>query len=239
MKAGVWAPIGSVALAAVSSACCWMPIVTIGLGLGAGGAAVMLEGYRWVFLGVASVLLGLGFHLNYRREAPCAPDGSCLPRRPLLRLINRTILWGSAILVAIFALFPELRSAISGGAPPNVEASLPESTVVLEVAGMTCAACEAPVEQALRAAHGVREAHADAASGRVTLSLDRGATPNDSLLQSRLKAVGYRLLRREPNPVAPASPRRLIRLSADGRELRDAFNHDVGSARLVALLSPT
>jgi len=160
VRTGAWASNGSVAMAAASSACCWLPLVAAALGLGAGGAAAVLERYRWVFLGVASVLLCFGYYLNYRREEPCVSDGSCPPQRSRLRMINRILLWSSAALVVIFALLPELRAA---------------------------ACCQ---------------------------------------------------LRRVPIPATRPS-RPLSRLSRDGRELRDAFNRDVGSVRLVALLSPT
>ena len=227
-------------MAAASSACCWLPLVTVGLGLGAGGAAAMLERYRWAFLGAAAVLPGIGFYLNYRREDRCAPDGACPPPRPLLRTANRVVLWTSALLVAVFALFPHITSSISSGARAGTAAPPPDSsTIVLNVGGMTCATCEAPVEQALRTVKGVRGVHADATSGRVTLTLDGSAAPNDSLMHSSLEAAGYQLLRRASATTASGSPRSLIRLSADGHELRAAFNRDVGSVRLVALLSPT
>jgi hypothetical protein len=155
---GIWAPLGSVAMAAVSTACCWLPLVTVALGLGAGGAAAIFDPYRWVFLGLASVLLALGFYFNYRRDAHCDPDGSCPPERRRLRAVNRVVLWSSSVLVVTFGLFPELTAIISERTPPR------DSTTSW------------------------------------------------------------------PWP---------IRLSDDAHELRDAFNHDVGSVRLVTLLSPT
>lgn len=197
MKVGVWASIGSVVIAASSSACCWLPLLTVGLGLGAGSAAVALDRYRGLFLGAAAVLLGVGFYLNYRRETPCGPDGTCAPSRPLLRTFNRAVLWCSAALVAVFAFFPELTSAVPNKRAPEAGPGSPDSTmVVLDVGGMTCEACEAPVEQALSSLSGVRAVHADAVSGRVSLSLEPGADPADSLLGSKLAGAGYRLLRR-------------------------------------------
>ena len=195
MKAGGWAAIGSVAVAAASSACCWLPLLTVGLGFGAGGAAVALDRFRWTFLGAAALLLGVGFYLNYRREAHCAPDGSCLPQRPLLRTINRVVLWCSAILVAVFASFPELSSAVANGRGPGAgHGPVSPRIIVLEVGGMTCEACEVPVERALEVVSGIRSVRADAALGRVTLAVDSGAVLEDSLLRSRLTAAGYRLL---------------------------------------------
>jgi copper chaperone CopZ len=196
VKARVWTVAGSVVMAAVSSACCWLPLATLGLGLGAGGAAAALDRYRWLFLGVAAALLGVGFYLNYRRGADCAPDGTCPPRRPLLRSLNRVVLWISAALVASFAVFPEIASVtLRGGRPSAASSSLDSTIIVLQVGGMSCAACEAPVEQALASVRGVRAVRADAGSGQVKLTLDHGAAPSDSLMNVKLAAAGYRLLR--------------------------------------------
>lgn len=196
MKARVWTVAGSVVMAAASSACCWLPLVTVGVGVGAGGAAAVLDRYRWVLLGVAVALLGVGFYLNYRRRADCAPEGSCPPRRPWSRSLNRAALWVSAALVASFAVFPEIATVTSRGSRPSAVSNSSDSTiVVLQVGGMSCAACEAPVEQALGSMTGVRAVHADAASGRVLLTVEHGEEPSDSLMSSKLVAAGYRLLR--------------------------------------------
>ncbi len=196
MKARVWTVAGSVVVAAVSSACCWLPLVTVGLGLGAGGAAAALDRYRWLFLGVAAALLGVGFYLNYRRGADCAPDGSCPPRRPWFRSLNRAALWVSAAFVVGFAMFPEIAAVTSRGSRPSeVSSSSDSAIVVLRVGGMSCAACEAPVEQALGSMTGVRAVHAEAATGRVLLTVKHGEEPNDSLVSSKLAAAGYQLLR--------------------------------------------
>ncbi len=150
------------------------------------------------------------------------------------------MLWTSAALVTVFALYPQITSSFSSGAGASAVTDHPDSsTIVLEVGGMTCATCETPVEQALRAVTGVRGVYADAVSGRVTVTLDGSTAPNDSLMHSKLKAAGYLLLRHAPATPPSAFERSLIRLSADGHELREAFNRDVGSVRLLALLSPT
>ena len=238
MKAGVWASVGSVAMAATSSACCWLPLVAVGLGLGAGGAAAMLERYRGVFLGAATVLLGIGFYFNYRRDPRCAPDGTCLPEHSALTTANRIVLWVSAVVVVLFSLFPQIRAAFPAGGRSTPAVALVDLTsVVLDVGGMTCATCEEPVERALRTVQGVRAVHADAASGHVTLILSGESAPDNSLLRSKLRSAGYELFRREPGKAFPH--RSLGRLSTDGRELREMFNRDNKSARIIAFLSPT
>jgi hypothetical protein len=52
-------------------------------------------------------LLAVGFYLNYRRVAHCAPGGSCPPRRAAGTRFARAMLWLSTVMVIAFALLPE------------------------------------------------------------------------------------------------------------------------------------
>lgn len=98
------------------------------------------------------------------------------------------------MIVAVFALFPEFSATAAQRGRSNAATALADSTtLVLEAGGMTCAACERPVEQALGTLAGVRGVHADAVSGHVTLALSRGAGPSDSLVVSKLRSAGYEL----------------------------------------------
>ena len=58
---------GSVLAAMASSACCWLPLVLMGVGLSAAGVGTFFERYRPYFLVVAVVLLGVWFYFNYFR----------------------------------------------------------------------------------------------------------------------------------------------------------------------------
>jgi copper chaperone CopZ len=198
----------------------------------------MFERYRWLLFGVAAALLGLGFFLNYRREDACAPDGSCPPQVDRLRTVNRVVLWICAAFVVLLALFPQI---ITVSAPTRFVAcgtGAPSHTIVLDVGGMTCTECEVPVERALQAVPGVRAVHADADSGRVSVDFD-GAAPAESLVRSKLEGAGYQLLGTAAGPAPSPDPAGVTRLSSNATELRDAFNRDIGTVRIVALLSPT
>ena len=65
-----------------------------------------------------------------------------------------------------------------------------EATVVLEVEGMTCAACTGRVERVLRAQPGVREAVANLALRRATVTLWEGGAAPDALAAAVTRA-GY------------------------------------------------
>lgn len=98
--------IGSVLAAKASSACCWLPIVLMGVGLSAAGAATFFERFRPVFLVAAALLLAVGFYLNYFRKERCAAGGACARPNPKLPRLNRWMLWFSTVLVLAFAFFP-------------------------------------------------------------------------------------------------------------------------------------
>jgi Cu+-exporting ATPase len=65
----------------------------------------------------------------------------------------------------------------------------PQASVVLPVAGMTCASCVSRVEKALMAVPGVRAAAANLATEKVTLSTDPGVDP--AALVAAVRRAGY------------------------------------------------
>lgn len=100
---------GAVAIGAavLASACCWLPLALLGLGLSAAGLAKFIVGARWIFVGVAVVALAAGFYFTYRHKSSCPPGEACATDKPpFLQRLNRVMLWASAALVAAFALFP-------------------------------------------------------------------------------------------------------------------------------------
>jgi hypothetical protein len=104
--------VASVAAAAASSACCWLPVLAVGLGVGVGGAGAVFERYRWPLVVLSLALLALGFILNERAaRVGCLPDGSCPPPQARRRLLHRVILGVAALGVVGFAFLPEILAA--------------------------------------------------------------------------------------------------------------------------------
>lgn len=114
MKSTWGAALASVFAAAASSACCWLPLAALSLGVGIGGMGAVFERYRWPLLGASVVLLAIGWWLNERAAAAaCAPDGTCPPAGSRRRTFNRVILVVCAVGVALFAALPEILGAIT------------------------------------------------------------------------------------------------------------------------------
>ncbi|MBI4827417.1 MAG: hypothetical protein HY804_01155 [Nitrospinae bacterium] len=126
-KAGTIAQAGALITAILASACCWLPLLFIALGVSGGAVAAQFEAYRPVLLPAAFGLLGLAFYYTYRRpragametsgdgdaccavpggqdKAPCCPEvgGSGLT----VGRFNKIMLWVIAALVLAFTLFP-------------------------------------------------------------------------------------------------------------------------------------
>jgi copper chaperone CopZ len=185
----------SVLLAAASSACCWLPLLLVGFGLSAAGAAVFFESYRLFFLAGAIPLLGVGFYLNYFRRQRCEPDGSCEESNPGLRRVNRVLLWVSTVFVLALALFPNYVGYLFGTQDTLAAASgeFANDEIVLAVAGMTCAGCEANVKQTLSEVPGVLGADVSYADGRAIVKIDPTAAPSMLALTAAVAKAGYRV----------------------------------------------
>jgi hypothetical protein len=75
------AGLGALLTAIVASACCWLPLVLVGLGVSAAGMGTLFERYRPLLLGVTFALLALAWLLNYR--ASLGRLAACLTGKPV------------------------------------------------------------------------------------------------------------------------------------------------------------
>ncbi len=186
---------GSVAAAMASSACCWLPLVLMGLGLSAAGAAAFFDRYRLLFLAAAAILLGVGFYLNYFRKERCAPGEACARPKPKLRSFNRGMLWFSTLLVLAFALFPNYVGILFGNRGISaMTGSAEDETWTLRIDGMTCAGCEAAVTTALSAVPGVIKSSASYKDGTAAITIDRESPPLRTALSAAISKIGYTLV---------------------------------------------
>lgn len=187
--------VGSVLAAMASSACCWLPLALMGVGLSAAGAATFFERYRLLFLVAAALLLAGGFYLNYFRKERCGPDEACARPNPKLRRFNRGMLWFSTVLVLAFALFPGYVGLLFGAQRTSAGSAFAASeTWTLGIHGMTCAGCEAAVTTALSAVPGVLESRASYEDGTATITIDRESPPSRMALSLAIAGIGYTLV---------------------------------------------
>lgn len=230
----------AVVTAALSSACCWLPLLVLAAGIGSAGAAAVLEPLRPWLLGASSLFLALGFWLAYRplpAEA-CGPAGCPPPSRRG----SRSLLWLSATGVLLLAAFPNYVAALGGD-----QGSEPARGNVLQlgIEGMTCAGCEATVEAALSPLPGVAAVRVSYAGSSATLLLEEGLAraswPDGAAIRAALAPTGYRLVSLEEVAAqdAPAFEGRWVGqlLVAEGTRERVTLDLDRRDGRWVGHFS--
>jgi copper chaperone CopZ len=205
MNSRALASTGSVVSALASSACCWLPLLLMGIGLSAAGIGTFFERLRPLFLIVAAVLLGLGFYLNYLRKEHCEPGSACARPNPRLRKMNRGMLWVSTALVLTFAFFPSYVGHLFAVQPTAAESKTASKDIwSLDIHGMTCAGCEAAVNQSLAEVPGVLHVKASYDAAGATISVDSSNPPTRMALAAAVGKAGYSLVSlNSEQPVAP------------------------------------
>jgi copper chaperone CopZ len=177
------------AAAVLSSACCWLPLVAVGLGASSAGAGAFFAAWRGPLLLATASLLSVAFYLAYRRPR-CAPGGACEVPPPGLRRLGRGTLWLTATAVAAFALFPALAGAFADAGAPVQEAAPAHRRARYRVEGMTCGGCAGHAREALEAIPGVVSASVSYRGGSAEI-VWRG--PGDDVaVVDALAALGYR-----------------------------------------------
>jgi copper chaperone CopZ len=168
-RAGRLALGGSVLAAIMSSACCWLPLLLLASGASAAGASAFFERWRPVFIVIAVTALALGFYFTCFRKTACA-EGCCVRQPQRGRRLQRTMLWGSAVVVAAFIFFPGYVGLLLGGSSSRAAAGparvleTDAREYVFDVEGMHCEGCAVTLRNELVKLHGVVEAQVDFAS---------------------------------------------------------------------------
>lgn len=204
---------GAVAIAAaiMASACCWLPLALLGLGVSAAGLSRYIVGARWIFVAVAVAALGLGFYLSYRRKAACAPGEVCAPSG--LARFNRVMLWGSAVLVLVFAFFPyyfgfvtrafsAAHPAVAGHTQHPLQPAVGLSRFSYRIQGMDCKACAVGLQAMLRRLSGVKTAVVSYRDGTAKVLAAPAFDPHRVI--RALDSVGYKTTLNQPARAAAA-----------------------------------
>jgi len=217
LRIGTVAQVGALASAIVASACCWLPLLLVGLGVSGGALAATFEAWRPVLLPVTFALLGLAFYFTYRKprvatlkaassaagaDGCCAAPGStsnaedCCPpedaKLSALRRVNRVMLWVVTAFVLAFAFFPNYVGYVLGDSG-TLSAPKDLDKVVVAIEGMTCEACAVRIEDQLRHVPGVVAAEVSYARGEAVVGIAEGsAPPRKEILKAISEAGDYR-----------------------------------------------
>lgn len=95
-------PLAAVAAALTTLACC-LPLSFLGAGLA--GAIAWTGAYRAWFLGLALLLLLLGFVQTYRKRNQCGKRSK----------VSIALFWTAVVLVVLIVLFPQVIAGLLAG----------------------------------------------------------------------------------------------------------------------------
>ena len=175
----------SVVSAVLASLCCIGPLVAVGLGLGAFGAAALFESLRPYLLVATAALLGTAFYLTYRKQPQQTCEGEACAVGPQEKS-RKILLWVVTAAVAAFAAFPYYSSFFWGQMPAAASTALAatgkSATAEFHVEGMTCAGCAATLENALEKTPGVATVAISLEAKRARVSYDPSQLSTERLL---------------------------------------------------------
>ncbi len=106
---------GALVAALLATSCCILPLVLFFLGVTGAwiGNLTALAPYKPVFLGFATLMLGIGFYQVYFRKPTCPQEGATCST-PVSRRLTRIVLWVSAALTVLAAVWDWLVPILLG-----------------------------------------------------------------------------------------------------------------------------
>ena len=168
----------SILVAALSSACCWLPLLAVGLGFSAVGFGTVLEQYRLVPLALAAGFLAGAVLLQRRSLRACESDTCPAPRGSGLIL---PVVGGIGVLA--FAVLPEVIAWNQPDEEPKIVVADDELAATYVVAGMTCEGCTSLLVSHLEDQPEIREAIVDYASGTARVEFVPSTAAPETVMQ--------------------------------------------------------
>jgi copper chaperone CopZ len=200
------AKIGTVVSAIMASACCWLPLVLLAVGVSGAGIAATMEAYRPLFIVVTFGFLAAAFYFTYRPKKAAAAAGHgccatepaeggdcCTPtgnRRFNMMTLNKAMLWVVTVLAVAFLFLPSYVGVLFGtGNEAAVTGNM--NRAVIQIDGMTCEGCATTVAQAIRQVPGVLAVEVSYEKKQAIVGTEACcAVPKDKILAA-LKQAGY------------------------------------------------
>ena len=199
--------------AIAASACCWLPLLLIGLGVSGVGLSSWFARFRFVFLGITFAALGAAFYFTYRpAPARAAGEDACCTVEPegnetaggsaasprwtgKINRFNRIALWPITVLVLALAFFPNFADKFLSAGPAVTETA--DSAAVhrlnFRIEGMDCAACAAGIQAGFESLPGILRAEVRYPEGTAMIEF-ASSPPPDIRDRIRQKAAGYRVV---------------------------------------------
>jgi copper chaperone CopZ len=198
------AKIGTLVSAIMASACCWLPLVLLAVGVSGAGIASTLEAYRPLFMVVTFSFLAAAFYYTYRprKSADGVGQGCCdaeetknccdsaTKGRFNMMSLNKVMLWAVTAMAVVFLLFPSYVGVLRGTSG-NRTVTENMNITQLKIEGMTCEGCTSIAEKAILVVPGVLAADVDFEKKLATVGTDKGSLISADQIMQALRRVGY------------------------------------------------
>lgn len=201
------AKIGAIVSAIMASACCWLPLLLLTVGVSGAGIAATVETYRPLFMIVTFVFLGAAVYFTYRPKksatgvgVDCCPTESAVTRdccaptgkqRFSMMALNKVMLWGVTVLAVAFLFFPSYVGLFLGTAD---DATLSENMnqAVFKIEGMTCEGCATILAEAIKTAPKVLAVKVDYEAGEAVVGTEICCPVPEEDILSAIEQAGYK-----------------------------------------------
>ena len=177
------------AAAVAASLCCIVPVAAFLAGIGGVASTFSwTEPFRPYLIGLTVLLLGFAWYQKLKSRAgtncECEDNFSFWKSKKFLGLVT--------VLAALLLAFPHY----SGSFFPNQEQQVvyvsenQVETITFDIEGMTCAGCEATVENAATGVEGVLEADVSYETEEAIVKFDISKTNRETIAKA-INATGY------------------------------------------------
>jgi copper chaperone CopZ len=200
------AKVGTLVSAIMASACCWLPLLLLAVGVSGAGIAAALEEYRPYFMVITFGFLGAAFYYTYRpkKTTETATGHDCCAAEPAggedccatgngrfnMKAMNKIMLWGVTVMAILFLFFPSYVGAFLGGEGNTVTDNM--NRAVFKVEGMTCEGCSAIAAKAIRAVPGVLAVEVNYEKGEAIVGTEICCPVPTEQILAALEKSGYK-----------------------------------------------
>jgi mercuric transport protein len=117
-----------------------------------------LEPFRPYLIGLSAIFLGYALYKVYRKPKAedCEPGSYCA--NPKADRINKITLWVVTLFIIGLLAVPYIVPVVFADSQEPIQLNTQVREVVLDVPGMTCAACPVTIQKSLEKVDGVMEA---------------------------------------------------------------------------------
>ena len=177
-----------------ASLCCTLPLAATSFGFSLfAGASTFFDTIRPYFLGIAAILLALGFYHAYRKPKASDIDCICDEETELKRKKNfKMMLFVLTALTIGFAFFPQI-TGMDGNVIGGDSEKTATSLAIIDIGGMTCDGCASSINHALTNLEGVIKADVSYSTKTAIVYFDNENEEIDDIVKKAITDIGFKI----------------------------------------------